>query len=221
MQKLKVKKHLEKQANLAFNTEWSRAKANRLWPTECIGHSKHPLSTTKRRLDTWTAPDGQHQNQIDSILSSQRWRSSIQSAKTRSGAHCGSDHELLIAKFRLKFKKVGKTTGPFNTVQFSPVTHSCPTLFDPMNCSTPGLPVHHIFQIFLPLLFQFTWFEWQRPYLVWFTLLMDIPWLNIKPIIRNFLEIIPCAVEADVYSSVHFGWNVLHTCIWSTGCIVV
>ena len=47
------------------------------------------------------------------ILCSQRWRSSIQSAKTRLGADCGSDHELLIAKFRLKLKKVQKTTRPF------------------------------------------------------------------------------------------------------------
>ena len=39
--------------------------------------------------------------------------SSIQSAKTRPGADCGSDHELLIAKFRLQLKKVGKTTRPF------------------------------------------------------------------------------------------------------------
>ena len=60
-----------------------------------------------------TSPDGQHQNQIDHILCSQRWRSSIQLAKTRLGADCGSDHELLIAKFRLKLKKVGKTTRPF------------------------------------------------------------------------------------------------------------
>ena len=67
----------------------------------------------KRRLYTWTSPDGQYQNQIDYILCSQRWRSSIQSAKTRLGANCGSDHELLIAKFRLKLKKVGKTTKPF------------------------------------------------------------------------------------------------------------
>ena len=37
----------------------------------------------------------------------------MQSAKTRPGANCGSEHELLIAKFRLKFKKVGKTTRPF------------------------------------------------------------------------------------------------------------
>ena len=47
------------------------------------------------------------------IFFAQRWRSSIQSAKTRLGADCGSDHELLIAKFGLKLKKVGKTTRPF------------------------------------------------------------------------------------------------------------
>ena len=47
------------------------------------------------------------------IVCSQRWRSSIQSAKTRLGADCGLDHELLIAKFRLKLKKVGKTARPF------------------------------------------------------------------------------------------------------------
>ena len=52
-------------------------------------------------------------NQTDYILCSQRWKSSIQSAKTIRGADCGSDHELLIAKFRLKLKKVGKTTRPF------------------------------------------------------------------------------------------------------------
>ena len=51
-------------------------------------------------------------DQIDYILCSQRWRNSIQSTKTRLGADCGSDHELLIAKFRLKLKKVGKTTRP-------------------------------------------------------------------------------------------------------------
>ena len=67
----------------------------------------------KRRLYTWISSDGQYQNQIDYILCSQRWRSSIQSAKTRLGADCGSDHELFIAKFRLKLKKVGKTTRPF------------------------------------------------------------------------------------------------------------
>ena len=61
---------------------------------------------------SWTSPDGQYPNQIDYILCSQRWRSSIQSAKTRLGANCGSDHEFLIAKFRLKLKKVGKTTRP-------------------------------------------------------------------------------------------------------------
>ena len=47
------------------------------------------------------------------VLCSQRWRSSIQSTKTRPGADCGLDHELLIVKIRLKLKKTGKTTGPF------------------------------------------------------------------------------------------------------------
>ena len=67
----------------------------------------------RRKFCTWTSPDGQHQNQIDYILCSQRWRNSIQSAKTKPKAYCGSDHELLIAKFRRKLKTVGKTTRPF------------------------------------------------------------------------------------------------------------
>ena len=53
------------------------------------------------------------ENQIDYIICSQRWRSSIQSARTRPEADCGSDHEFLIAKFKLKLKKVGKNTRPF------------------------------------------------------------------------------------------------------------
>ena len=50
----------------------------------------------KRRLYTWKSPDGQYQNQIDYILCSQRWRSSVQSAKTRLGADCGSDHDPIL-----------------------------------------------------------------------------------------------------------------------------
>ena len=53
-------------------------------------------------LYTWTSSNGQYWNQIDYILCSKRWRSSIQSIKTRLGADCGSDHDFLIAKFRLK-----------------------------------------------------------------------------------------------------------------------
>ena len=62
---------------------------------------------------TWTSLDGHYWNQIDYILCSWRWRSSISSAKRKLRAVCGSDHELLIAKFRLKLKKVRKTTRPF------------------------------------------------------------------------------------------------------------
>ena len=80
---------------------------------ECTGHNKHSLPTTQEKTLQWTSPDGQNRNQTDYIVCSQGWRSSIQLAKTRPGADCGSYHELLITKFRLKLKKVGKTTRPF------------------------------------------------------------------------------------------------------------
>ena len=74
---------------------------------------KHPLPTTQEKtlhmdIIRWPTPKWHWL-----YLCSQRWRSSIQSAKTRLGADCGSDHELLIAKFRLKLKKVGKTARLF------------------------------------------------------------------------------------------------------------
>ena len=59
-------------------------------------------------ITRWSTPKSD-----DYVLCSQKWRSSILSTKTRPGADCGSDYELLIAKFRLKWKKVGKTTRPF------------------------------------------------------------------------------------------------------------
>ena len=96
-----------------WSIEWSRPKANRVLPRECMVITNTLFQQHKRRLYTWTLPDGQLQNQIGYILCSQRWRSSLQSVKTRLGADCGSDHELLIAKFRLKLKKVGKTTRSF------------------------------------------------------------------------------------------------------------
>ena len=89
-----------------WSTERSRAKANRILTRERSGHSKHPLPTTQEKtlhvdITRWSTPKS------DYLLCSQRWRSSIQSAKTRPGADCGLDHEFLIAKFRLKLKKVG------------------------------------------------------------------------------------------------------------------
>ena len=78
-----------------------------------IANSNDLFQQHKRRLYTWTSPDGQYWNQIDYILCGQRWRSSIQSEKTRLGADCGSDHELHIDNVRLKLKKVEKTTRPF------------------------------------------------------------------------------------------------------------
>ena len=68
----------------------------------------------KRRLYTWTSPDGQHRKQRYHFANKGPYSQSyIQSAKTRLGADCGSDHELLIARSRLTLKKVRKTTRPF------------------------------------------------------------------------------------------------------------
>ena len=71
------------------------------------------VNTYFQQHNTWTSPDDQYQNQIDYTFCSERWRTLIQAAKTREGADCGSDHEFLIAKFRLKLKNVWTTTGPF------------------------------------------------------------------------------------------------------------
>ena len=77
---------------------------------------------------------------IDYIIFSQRWRNSVQSAKTRPGADCGSDHELLIAKFRLKLKKVGKNSLD-HSVQFSRWVVS--NSLQPHESQHVRPPVHH------------------------------------------------------------------------------
>ena len=97
----------------SWSTKWSRAKGNRALPREHTGHSKHSLPTTQEmslHMDNnrWSIPKSKW------LYSCRwRWKSSIQSAITRLGAAYGSDDELHIAKFRLKLKKVGKTTRPF------------------------------------------------------------------------------------------------------------
>ena len=96
-----------------WNTEWSGQRLIEFCQENAPVIANTLFQQHKRRLYTWTSPDGQYWNQIDYILCSQSWRSSIQSAKTRRGADCGSDHELLLAKFRLRLKKVGKTTRLF------------------------------------------------------------------------------------------------------------
>ena len=85
----------------------SRAKANRGLPREHTGQSEHPLQTHERRLNSWTS------NKIDYTFCSHDGEALYSQQKDRPGADCGSDHELFIAKFRLKLKKVGKTTRPF------------------------------------------------------------------------------------------------------------
>ena len=96
-----------------------QGKGNRVLYRERTVHSKHPLPQHKRRLYMWTSPDDQYKNQIYYILCNQDGEALYSQQKTRPRADCGSDHEFLIAKFRLKMKKVGKTTIPLRSVQFS------------------------------------------------------------------------------------------------------
>ena len=119
-----------------WSTKWSRTKANRVFPRDHTSHSKHPLSTTQEMTPHMDITRCQHQSQIDYILCSRHFWDWIQvlhfgllltmmaapfllrdfcpqSAKIRSRADCGSDHELFIAKFRLELKKAGKATRPF------------------------------------------------------------------------------------------------------------
>ena len=81
-------------------------------PRECTGPSNTLFQQHKRRLYTQISPDGQYWNQIDYIFAAKDGEA-LYSQQKQDWELTGSDHELLIAKFRLKLKKVGKTTRPF------------------------------------------------------------------------------------------------------------
>ena len=90
--------------------EWSRAKVNRVLPGECTGHSKHPLPTTQEKvlhmdITRWSTPKS---DWLYSLQPKMGKLYTVSKNKTRSWLW-----QLLIAKFRLKLKKVGKTTRPF------------------------------------------------------------------------------------------------------------
>ena len=96
-----------------WSIEWGKAKANRLLQRECTGHSKYLLPTTQEKIlhmdiTRWSTPKS------DWLYSLQPKMEKLYIvSKTRPGADCVTDHEILIAKFWLKLKKVGKTTRPF------------------------------------------------------------------------------------------------------------
>ena len=107
-----------------WSTEWSRQRLTEFCQENALVIVNTFFQQHKRRLYTWTSPDGQYWNQIDYIICSQSCRSSIGSVKTRLGADCGSDRGLLNAKFRLKLKKGGKTTRPFSLVEYLSLLYS-------------------------------------------------------------------------------------------------
>ena len=110
----------------SWSTKWSRAKANRVLQRKRTGHSKHSLPTTQKMtlhidITRWSIPKS------DWLYSLQPKMEKLYTVnKTRLGADCGSDHELLVAKSRRKLKKVGKTTRPFRyDLNQSPYDYKC------------------------------------------------------------------------------------------------
>ena len=79
-------------------------------PQSCFSTMQALEKTLNMDITRWSIL-----NQTDYILCRQRWKSCIQSAKTRLGADCGSDHELLFEKFKFKLKEVGKIIRPFRS----------------------------------------------------------------------------------------------------------
>ena len=113
---LSISKNYEDWGNWQFGLGIQNEAGQRLtefWQENLLVIANTIFQQHKRWLYTWTSPVGQDRNQIDYILCSWRWWSSIQSAKTRPGADGGSDHAFLIAKFRLKLNKVRKATRQF------------------------------------------------------------------------------------------------------------
>ena len=96
---------------LELNTQVNiKAKANKALSREHSDHRKHTFPQLMRQLYTRTSPGVQYQNQVDYIFCSQTCRNAIQLVKTRPGAECDSDHQVLNAYFKLKQKTIGKIT---------------------------------------------------------------------------------------------------------------
>ena len=99
--------------NGAWSTKWSREKTIGVLSKKHTCYSKHPFPRTQEKTLNMDIIKWSLLKWDWLCYYNQRWRSSIQSAETRPGGDCGSEHQLFIAKFRLKLKKVGKTTSSF------------------------------------------------------------------------------------------------------------
>src|SRR6218665_3955345 len=95
----------------------------------CDGNNLGIMNTwfeqPKRRLYIWTSPDGKHRNKIDYILINKRWKSTIRDVRTKPGADCGTDYELLVATLKTKLKKLKKTGDRMNVYDCKGITPEC------------------------------------------------------------------------------------------------
>src|SRR5688572_32069994 len=92
----------------------------------CEGNNMGIMNTwfqqPKRRLYTWTSPDGKYRNQIDYILINKKWKNTIRDVRTKPGADCGTDHKLLVATLKIKLKKL-KRGNRLTTYDCKNITH--------------------------------------------------------------------------------------------------
>lgn len=79
---------------------------NKLWISN-TQFDHHP-----RCKYTWTSPDGLHRNQIDFFMIQQRWKSNITNCRAYPGADCDTDHNLVMATWRMKLKRLPKQSPP-------------------------------------------------------------------------------------------------------------
>ena len=144
---------------MALEYGMKQGKGNRVLPRERPGHSKHPFPTTKDKtlhMDStrWSTPKS------DWLYSLQPKMEKLYIvSKNKTGNCLWLRSWTPYAKFRLKLKKVGKTTSPLKydlnqipydyTVKVKSLSR-VPTLSDPMDCSLPGSSVHGIFQARVP-----------------------------------------------------------------------
>ena len=96
-----------------WSKKWSRTRLTEFCQRNALVRANTLFQQHKRWLYTWTSPDSQYWNQIDYIFFQVKMEKLYTVRKTRQEGDCGSDHEFLTAKFRLKLKKVGKTIRPF------------------------------------------------------------------------------------------------------------
>ena len=112
----KFEKSIPKSDNIGPYGHGDRNEIGDLFENFCVTNELVVSNTTfqqhPRRLYTWTSPGDRVRNQIDYILIGRRWRTTILVTKTRPSVDCGSGHQLLVAKLKIKLRQKKRRSVP-------------------------------------------------------------------------------------------------------------